>query len=569
MKHLLSGWRAILSALLVAAFAPAVATAQQDGPVNAKLAVQLSWYHQTQYAGFYLAQYESLFAAYHLDVNVLQGGSGLNPIDALYDGRADIAVSSFRGALTASRGRPPVTNIAQIFQGNPLKILCRASLGVSSVQQMARSHIGAALWGDRDIVRELVQTLGPQNAEPIFESREGNGAELIEGRVPCITGMSYNEYWKVIEGGVPSSDLVTFDHSDYGVIDFSDGLYVRTDRLKSAEFRAQLASFVMALEKGWQEARSQHSVAVEAVLSLDPNLDRNFQRVMLESVLTLIPQKNFGLFDLETFDRFRKASRRDMAAPDTIWTHAVWNDVQGLKGDGVFPTETVKFEVRKLRSHPLFKWVFYAGALFFSLSGCLYAKARGYNFWGCLLIAGLASLGGGSIRDLLIGPSRLPFEYTDHLLLPASILILVTLTLVFFRLFPQANQSFSYKRAQSFLEATGFTIIATNGACIALDSSMPWSWVPICAALSCTGGGLLRDIFMNEEPHSFKKSSFEEMAVLGSLVLLAGLWVAGKYENRSFIVLLSLLVAMGFMAGTFRSRSQLARYYPSWLKARR
>lgn len=57
------------------------------------------------------------------------------------------------------------------------------------------------------------------------------------------------------------------------------------------------------------------------------------------------------------------------------------------------------------------------------------------------------------------------------------------------------------------------------GAMLALAAGMAWFWAPICAALSCAGGGVLRDVLVNQEPHTFKGVIYEEAAIVGGLVL--------------------------------------------------
>jgi hypothetical protein len=49
---------------------------------------------------------------------------------------------------------------------------------------------------------------------------------LIQKQADCVSTMTYNEYWQVIDAGLSADDLVTFKYEDEGVATLEDGLYV-------------------------------------------------------------------------------------------------------------------------------------------------------------------------------------------------------------------------------------------------------------------------------------------------------------------------------------------------------
>jgi uncharacterized membrane protein YeiH len=76
---------------------------------------------------------------------------------------------------------------------------------------------------------------------------------------------------------------------------------------------------------------------------------------------------------------------------------------------------------------------------------------------------------------------------------------------------------------------------------------MPWFWAPICGALSCAGGGMLRDVLVNQEPHTFKGVIYEVAAVIGGLILTAGLFISNYFESSSTPVLLTVIFTFFFL----------------------
>src|SRR6266852_6398153 len=100
----------ILFALLPMLATPAVAQAPD------RVRLQLMWYHQAQFAGFYVALHKGFYGRERIAVELIEGGPGISPIEVLAKGEADVAVAWLPSAIDARvRGRD-VVNVAQIFR---------------------------------------------------------------------------------------------------------------------------------------------------------------------------------------------------------------------------------------------------------------------------------------------------------------------------------------------------------------------------------------------------------------------------------------------------------------------
>ena len=92
---------------------------------------------------------------------------------------------------------------------------------------------------------------------------------LIQKQADCISTMTYNEYWQVIDAGYKPAQLVVFNYEDEGVATLEDGLYAMEDKLKDPAFVDKMARFVKASMKGWDYARAHPDEAVKIVLDND------------------------------------------------------------------------------------------------------------------------------------------------------------------------------------------------------------------------------------------------------------------------------------------------------------
>ena len=73
---------------------------------------------------------------------------------------------------------------------------------------------------------------------------------LLQKQADCVSTMTYNEYWQVIDAGIPADKLVVFKYDDQGVATIEDGLYVMEDKLKDPAFVDKMARFVKASRRG-------------------------------------------------------------------------------------------------------------------------------------------------------------------------------------------------------------------------------------------------------------------------------------------------------------------------------
>ena len=80
---------------------------------------------------------------------------------------------------------------------------------------------------------------------------------LIQKQADCISTMTYNEYWQVIDAGIKPEDLVTFKYEDQGVATLEDGLYVLEDKLKDPAFVDKMVALRPGLDEGLEICRGQ------------------------------------------------------------------------------------------------------------------------------------------------------------------------------------------------------------------------------------------------------------------------------------------------------------------------
>lgn len=330
MQRLLS---AVVAVLCLAGAAPAYAADP--------LVLQLKWLPDAQFAGYFVAEAKGYYRDAGLEVTIKPGGPDINPSQVLAARGADVAVDWLASALAARDQGVPEVNIAQIFQHSGLQLTCRRDSGVRRPVDLKGKTLGVWFAGNEYPFLAWMAKLGlkTEGAKPdvtVLRQDAGVGL-LVEGRAACISTMSYNEYWQVIDAGLKPSQLVVFRYDDEGVATLEDGLYALPTTIADPAMQDRLARFLRATLAGWRfaAAREHQAEAVGIVVqhSAGDAADPRAAGRMLREVAKLVANKRHGLGYLEpsayerTVNVLLSATANPVIQkkPEGAWTHTVWD----------------------------------------------------------------------------------------------------------------------------------------------------------------------------------------------------------------------------------------------------
>ena len=253
----------------------AAALALMAGAAQAgDLTLQLKWVTQAQFAGYYVAQEKGFYEEEGVNLTILPGGPDIAPTQVLAGGGADVIVEWMPAALAAREKGLPMVNIAQPFKASGMMLTCLKESGISDpATDFAGKTLGVWFAGNEYPFLSWMNTLGLSTEggpEGVTVLKQGfNVDPLLQKQAACISTMTYNEYWQVIDAGIAEDDLVTFKYEDQGVATLEDGLYVLEETLEDSEKVTDLVGFVRASMRGWQYAAENPEEAAQIVLDND------------------------------------------------------------------------------------------------------------------------------------------------------------------------------------------------------------------------------------------------------------------------------------------------------------
>ncbi len=270
--------------------------------------LQLKWVTQAQFAGYYVAQAKGFYTEENLNVTILPGGPDIAPSQVIAGGGADVVIDWMPSALAAREKGLALVNIAQPFATSGLMLTCLKETGIATPADFADKTLGVWYYGNEYPFLSWMSQLGlatDGSAGGVTVLKQGfNVDPLLQKQAACISTMTYNEYWQVIDAGIAAEDLVTFKYEEQGVATLEDGLYVLEDNLKDAAFVDKMVRFVRASMKGWKYAEANPDEAAMIVLENDETGAQTeaHQKRMMGEVAKLTAGSN-GALDVAAAER--------------------------------------------------------------------------------------------------------------------------------------------------------------------------------------------------------------------------------------------------------------------------
>jgi uncharacterized membrane protein YeiH len=150
------------------------------------------------------------------------------------------------------------------------------------------------------------------------------------------------------------------------------------------------------------------------------------------------------------------------------------------------------------------------GTVAFAISGVLAALRKRLDIFGILIVAAVTSVGGGTLRDVLIG--KTPVTWMLNISFVYLILVTVVLAVIF-------RKQLKYLRRSLFLfDTIGIALYTVTGVQIGLQVGLNPAICVALGTMTACFGGVIRDILCTEIPVIFRKEIYASACIAGGLV---------------------------------------------------
>ncbi len=319
-------------------------SAPADCETTTAVKLQLQWFTQAQFAGYFAAVDQGFYAAQCLDVSILEGGVDIVPQQQLADGAVDFALSWVPKALASREAGANIVDIAQIFQRSGTLQVSFKDKGITSPADFAGKNIGNWGYGNEfEIFAALTKAGLDPAADVTLVQQSFDMAALLAGDIDAAEAMTYNEYAQVLEAIDPATgkqytadDFNVVSYEDEGVGMLQDAIWASGERLASdAAYKDTATKFVAASIQGWAFCRDNAQACADIVVSKGSKLGASHQLWQMNEVNKLIwpAAGGAGMIDAAAWDRSAKLAQETKnlegstvltAAPDA---EAYTNDI--------------------------------------------------------------------------------------------------------------------------------------------------------------------------------------------------------------------------------------------------
>ena len=329
--------------------------------------LQLQWFTQAQFAGYFAAIDQGYYAAQCLDVTIVEGGVDIVPQQQLADGAVDFALSWVPKALASREAGADIVNIAQVFQRSGTLQVSFKDAGITSPADFAGKKIGNWGYGNEfEIFAALTKAGLDPAADVELVQQQFDMAALLAGDIDAAEAMTYNEYAQVLEAVNPETgELYTADdfnvvsYEEEGVGMLQDAIWASGERLADEAYRATAVKFVAASIQGWAFCRDNAQACADIVVSKGSKLGASHQLWQMNEVNKLIwpAAGGAGMIDSAAWERTATLAQETKnlegstvltAAPDAeAYTNDIVTEALALldelgvdtKGEGFAPIE--------------------------------------------------------------------------------------------------------------------------------------------------------------------------------------------------------------------------------------
>jgi len=183
------------------------------------------------------------------------------------------------------------------------------------------------------------------------------------------------------------------------------------------------------------------------------------------------------------------------------------------------------------------------GTIAFALSGVMAAAEAEMDWLGAVVLAAVAAIGGGTVRDLLLGETPV-FWIEDEWPLIAA-LVTAAVAILALRIRPSADPRRSTLYVAS--DAVGLGAFVVVGTSVALDAGASYFIAAVMGVITGVGGGVLRDVLARRTPIVLVGEIYAVAGLLGAAVQLA-LHEFGAAANLEIWLSLAIIVAVRAIA---------------------
>jgi signal transduction histidine kinase/ABC-type nitrate/sulfonate/bicarbonate transport system substrate-binding protein len=262
----------LLKILLILSFTCSFPAFAQDlKPIK----LQLKWYHQFQFAGYYAAKEKGYYKDAGFDVELIEGGSKKPPVSSVLSGKADFGITG-SDILNDHINKKPVVVVSVIFQHSAYVVMTMADKKINTPTDLAGKKIMTSDSQGWPLIRSLFLKEGIPETSLNLIPHTWNNMDLINGKVDAVTCYTTMEPQLIRQMGY---EVTLIRPIDYGIDFYGDLIFTTSEMAQNSPEIVE--KFNQASIKGWYYAMNHPEEMADYILKLPGVKERGLSREIL------------------------------------------------------------------------------------------------------------------------------------------------------------------------------------------------------------------------------------------------------------------------------------------------
>ncbi|MCP4673113.1 MAG: ABC transporter substrate-binding protein, partial [Desulfobacula sp.] len=225
-----------------------------------KITIQLRWFHNFIFAGYYAAIEQGFYREAGLDVSFIEGSATTSSVDQVLAGNAQFGTANSKILIDRFSGKPVVA-LATIFQHSPLVLLTQKKSGIKNLHDLVGKQVFFDKNRDVEITASFISEGIPLNKLQFIDKKYSID-NYFDPAISGIAAFLTNQPYFLMEQNLPYSIIYP---STYGIDFYGHCLFTTQNEIKEHPKRVQ--AFLKASLRGWEYALRKPEEIIDLLLT--------------------------------------------------------------------------------------------------------------------------------------------------------------------------------------------------------------------------------------------------------------------------------------------------------------
>lgn len=255
------------------------------------VSLQLSWFDQFQFAGYYVAKEKGFYEEAGLDVKIIPYKPDIDVVSKVENNRANFGIGRESLFIEYSKNRPIVALYA-LFQSSPLAFITKSSSGIKTVQDFKNRRIMMSTSDSEEAsLKAMLRSNGIFMSDFEVVEHSNDIASLINDEVDVFSAYLSKEPFELIENEIL---FKTFYPGEFGFDLYSDFLF--TNREFATNNSETVQAFKQASLRGWRYAYENINESAKLIFDKYNSQNMSLEALIYEGRVLKFHSYQGGLF---------------------------------------------------------------------------------------------------------------------------------------------------------------------------------------------------------------------------------------------------------------------------------